>query len=104
MAGFEKRFKLDPDNVTKARIEPALSRRNRKVSIITPTQRADLTERQREVLRLIAEGLTTKEIAAQLHLAQKTVTFYRTEIKERIGARGIAAMVRYAIRVGLIQA
>jgi DNA-binding NarL/FixJ family response regulator len=61
-----------------------------------------LTPRQREVLQLIAEGLSTKEIAGRLDLSVKTVETHRTELMERLGIHGVAGLVRYAIRVGLV--
>lgn len=61
-----------------------------------------LTPRQREVLQLIAEGLSTKEIAQRLELGVKTVETHRTELMERLGIHGVAGLVRYAIRVGLV--
>jgi DNA-binding NarL/FixJ family response regulator len=62
-----------------------------------------LTSRQREVLQLIAEGLSTKEIAQRLDLAVKTVEAHRVELMQRLGIHGVAGLVRYAIRVGLVQ-
>ena len=62
-----------------------------------------LTARQREVLQLIAEGLSTKEIAARLDVSVKTIDTHRTELMERLGIHGIAGLVRYAIRVGLVR-
>ncbi|MDD8017935.1 MAG: response regulator transcription factor [Bacteroidota bacterium] len=61
-----------------------------------------LTSRQREILQLIAEGHSTKEIAAKLDLSVKTVDSHRTELMTRLGIHDIAGLVRYAIRVGLI--
>ena len=61
-----------------------------------------LTPRQREVLQLIADGLSTKQIAARLGLSAKTVEVHRTELMERLGIHGVAGLVRYAIRVGLV--
>jgi len=61
-----------------------------------------LTRRQREVLQLIAEGLSTKEIAHRLDLSVKTIETHRTELMERLDIRGIAGLVRYAIRVGIV--
>jgi DNA-binding NarL/FixJ family response regulator len=61
-----------------------------------------LTPRQREVLQLIAEGYSNKEIASRLELAVKTVETHRTELMQRLGIHGVAGLVRYAIRVGLI--
>lgn len=61
-----------------------------------------LTPRQREVLQLIAEGLSNKEIATRLDLGVKTVESHRMELMERLGIHGVAGLVRYAIRVGLV--
>jgi len=63
-----------------------------------------LTARQREVLRLIAEGFTTKEIAQQLNLSVKTVDAHRTQLMREVNIHDIAGLVRYAIRIGLISA
>jgi DNA-binding NarL/FixJ family response regulator len=61
-----------------------------------------LTPRQREVLQLIAEGLSSKEIAGRLHLSVKTVETHRAELMDRLGIRGVAGLVRYAVRVGIV--
>jgi DNA-binding NarL/FixJ family response regulator len=61
-----------------------------------------LTGRQREVLQLIAEGLSTKEIAARLNLSVKTVETHRAELMERLDIHGVAGLVRYAMRVGIV--
>jgi DNA-binding NarL/FixJ family response regulator len=63
---------------------------------------AQLTERQREILKLIAEGLSSKEIAYRLGLSAKTVDTHRAQIMERLGIRDIAGLVRFAIRAGLV--
>jgi DNA-binding NarL/FixJ family response regulator len=62
-----------------------------------------LTPRQREVLQLVAEGHSNKEIASRLNVALKTVETHRTELMERLGIHGVAGLVRYAIRVGLVR-
>lgn len=62
----------------------------------------DLTPRQLEVLRLIAESHTTKQIAHRLHLSTKTVETYRTQLMKRLGIHDVAGLVRYAIAVGLV--
>jgi len=62
-----------------------------------------LTSRQREVLQLIAEGNTTKAIATRLGLSVKTVETHRAQLMERLEARDIAALVRLAVRVGLVE-
>jgi DNA-binding NarL/FixJ family response regulator len=61
-----------------------------------------LTARQREVLRLIADGMTTKGIAQRLNVSIKTIDTHRAQIMDRLGIRDIAGLVRYAVRVGLI--
>ena len=61
-----------------------------------------LTPRQREILQLIAEGHSTKEIAHALAISVKTAESHRTQIMERLGIHDIAGLVRYAIRAGLI--
>ena len=63
-----------------------------------------LTPRQREILRLIAKGLGTKEIAYQLDLSVKTIETHRAMVMERLGIRDVAGLTRYAIRAGLISA
>ncbi len=62
-----------------------------------------LTPRQREVLQLIAEGLTNREIALALEISVKTVESHRTELMNRLDIHDIAGLVRYAIRKGIIQ-
>lgn len=61
------------------------------------------TVRQREVLKLIAEGHTTKEIARRLDISVKTVETHRSQLMERIGIHDIAGLVRYALRIGLVK-
>jgi DNA-binding NarL/FixJ family response regulator len=60
-----------------------------------------LSPRQIEVLRLIAQGFTTKQIAQQLVLSEKTIETHRSAVAQRLGIRDVAGLVRYAVRVGL---
>lgn len=62
-----------------------------------------LSAREREIVQMIAEGGTTKSIAARLHLSVKTVESHRSRILEKLHAHDTAAVVRYAIRRGLIE-
>ena len=62
-----------------------------------------LTPRQREILQLIAEGRSTKEIASDLTLSAKTVETHRAQLMDRLNIHDVAGLVRYAMRVGLIQ-
>jgi len=56
-----------------------------------------LTKREREVLRLIAEGSTIKDIAARLNISPKTAQVHRDNLKQKLNLRSTAAIVRYAI-------
>lgn len=60
-----------------------------------------LTSREREITQLLSEGLSTKEIAARLHVSIKTVGTHREHIMLKLSLRGIAELTRYAIREGL---
>jgi DNA-binding NarL/FixJ family response regulator len=62
----------------------------------------ELTPRQREILQLIAEGRSTREIAQRLHVSVKTVETHRAQLMERLGIRDVAGLTRYAIRIGLV--
>jgi len=61
-----------------------------------------LTPRQRQILQLLAEGKSTREIAERLHLSVKTVETHRAQIMERLGIHDLAGLVRFAIRAGLV--
>jgi two-component system, NarL family, response regulator NreC len=66
------------------------------------TERA-LSDRERQVLQLVAEGKTTKEIAALLGISVKTAESHRSNIMDKLDIHDTAGLVRYAIRRGLIQ-
>lgn len=63
---------------------------------------ANLTGREREVLHLIAEGLTTKEVARRLGISIKTAENHRGRVLDKLGLRNTAELVRYAMRRGLL--
>jgi DNA-binding NarL/FixJ family response regulator len=63
-----------------------------------------LTPRQREVLQLVAEGYTTKEIAKRLEIGVKTAEAYRGELMKALDIHDVASLTRYAIREGLVSA
>jgi len=63
-----------------------------------------LSPRQREILQLLAEGNTNKEIAQALNLSVKTVETHRKELMERLDLHDVAGLVRYAIRMGIVGA
>lgn len=60
-----------------------------------------LTPREREVLQLLAEGTTTKDIAAKLNVSVKTVETYRQQIMDKLDIHSIAELTKYAIKEGL---
>lgn len=62
-----------------------------------------LTAREREILQLVAEGRSNKEIAGTLHLSPLTVETHRKNILEKLGLHGAADLVLYAVRKGLIR-
>jgi DNA-binding NarL/FixJ family response regulator len=87
-------------------LSPAVSKRVVEVMSQGPGEAEaslqSLTPRQREILQLIAEGGSTKEIAFRLGLSVKTVETHRAEIMRRLDIRDVASLVRYAIRKGLL--
>ncbi len=62
-----------------------------------------LTGRQREILQLIAEGCSTKQIAQRLEVSVKTVETHRAQLMERLGIHDLPGLVRLAIRTGLVR-
>jgi len=68
---------------------------------VQPSQDRPLSVREREVLQLVAEGKSSKEICAILHIALPTVETHRRQIMEKLNLRTIAELTKYAIREGL---
>jgi len=75
---------------------PAIRRRTPTGALSRP-----LSAREREVLQLVAEGKSSKEIAALLHIALPTVETDRRQLMEKLNLRTIAELTKYAIREGL---
>ena len=69
----------------------------------TPSGVSALTDREREVLQLIAEGLSSKEIAAMLGVSLKTVDSHRSNLMEKLDIHKVSGLVRFAIRAGLVE-
>jgi DNA-binding NarL/FixJ family response regulator len=69
-----------------------------------PARPHDLSPRERDVLVLIAEGLTTKEIAARLGISVKTADAHRQGLMKRLGIHDVAGLVKFALRHGLTTA
>jgi DNA-binding NarL/FixJ family response regulator len=63
---------------------------------------AELTDREREVLQCIAEGLSTKETAARFDISTRTVETHRANLMRKLGVHSVAQLVRIAIREGLV--
>ncbi len=62
-----------------------------------------LTGREREVIQLLAEGKTSKEVAVALHLSVKTAETHRTNLMRKLGLHSLADLTRYAVRNGIVQ-
>jgi DNA-binding NarL/FixJ family response regulator len=71
-------------------------------NVMASTQRHGLTPRQREVLQLIAEGRSSKEIAVILGTSMKTVNFHRDQLKKKLGVHSIAELGAFAARKGFV--
>jgi DNA-binding NarL/FixJ family response regulator len=89
------------DCVFRSDLSRLLPANNLALEARTPFRR--LSRRQREVLQLLAMGCSTREIARRLHLSVKTVETHRAAVMKRLGIHQLANLVRYSLRVGLIQ-
>lgn len=88
------------DLILKADLSRLAASIEKAVQLRQPLDR--LTPRQVEVLRLVADGYRTREIATRLKLSVKTVESHRGEIMKRLAIHDVVGLVRYAIRVGLV--
>jgi DNA-binding NarL/FixJ family response regulator len=84
-------------------IAPIVLARLRNGAAKDPSRSATPTRREREVLKLIGEGATTKEVALKLGISVKTAQVHRDNLKQKLELRSTAAMVRYAIKHKLIR-
>jgi len=66
------------------------------------TASARLTDRERAVLQMIAEGMSNKEMASRFAIAPKTVEHHRAQVMQKLGMHDVATLTRYAVRVGLV--
>ena len=69
----------------------------------SPPAEAELSPRQRQIVQLVARGLSSKEIADELSISVKTVANHRLQIRERLDLHDIASITRYAIERGLVE-
>jgi DNA-binding NarL/FixJ family response regulator len=87
-------------------VTPALAGEVLRTMKQNPSQTADpvasLTLRQREVLRLLVDGLTTKEIGSKLHISARTVEDHKYRMLESLGVKGNAELIHFAIKHGIV--
>ena len=89
-------------------VTPLANRETAELAALDPTRNpagmfgSQLTPRQREVLQLVAEGKSTKQIASALNISPKTVEFHRTNLMDELGVRTTAELTRYALSRGII--
>ena len=98
---FELEQSIRSVMATGSYFSPAIAQR-----LLQPSEPAaadELTERQVEILKLIAQGKASKEIAFDLGLSPKTVDVHRARIMERLRLNDIASLTRYAVRKGLVK-
>ena len=88
-------------SISKKVIEEYL-RHGRETDTRQENRYTQLTDREREVLQLIAEGFSNKEIAEQLHLSIKTVGNHRLNLMEKLDIHNVSDLTKYAIRKGII--
>lgn len=74
---------------------------NELVADVTRVNTDTLTPRQREVLTLVSEGLTSKEVASALHISPKTVEYHKQALMNELGLRTTAELTRYALAHGM---
>jgi DNA-binding NarL/FixJ family response regulator len=67
-----------------------------------PRKKDPLTAREREIVQLIASGLTNKDVAKRLGLSEKTVSNHRTNLMKKLGVHDVATLTRYAVERGLV--
>ncbi len=65
---------------------------------------SQLTDRERAILQMIAEGMSNKEMARRFSIAPKTVEHHRAQVMDKLGMHDVATLTRYAVRLGLVTA
>ncbi|MCF8228011.1 MAG: response regulator transcription factor [Bacteroidales bacterium] len=65
--------------------------------------RVELTEREVEIMKLIAEGMSNKEIGKQLHISDRTVDTHRTNLMRKLSVNNVAGIIRYAMKHGYVE-
>lgn len=82
-------------------VTPLINRASLDALLRQPEQRSPLTRRQQEVLQLVAEGHSAKDIGDNLHISSKTVEFHKSLIMKRLNLHSVAELTRYAIEHGI---
>jgi len=90
------------DSAVSSQVVQTLMKLPRKEAKITDTQYGSLTAREQEVLRLLAEGLSSRKIAEKLFISPKTVENHRANIMNKLDLHSTIELVRYAAKLGLI--
>jgi len=90
-------------SMTKALIDEYLDQKAPSPSLSEEDNWDNLTERQREVLRLLAQGYTNQQVAEQLCVSVKTIETHRAHILEKLNLKSRADLIHYALRKGLLQ-
>lgn len=102
-AGGELLFALRQVMAGQNYISPAIEKELKAETLIAPDEKQhfNLTPRQREVLQLLCDGYTMKEIANQLNISTRTAETYKYQIMEGLGVESTAELIQYAIKIGL---
>jgi DNA-binding NarL/FixJ family response regulator len=100
---LELAIKAAAEGKTYISLPSILSTTNYSCDLGEPNSLERLTPRQREVVKLIAEGRSTKQIALILNTSDKTIESHRRQLMERLDIHNTAGLVRYAVYAGLIR-
>jgi PAS domain S-box-containing protein len=95
--------RYEPDGAFAGYIGSGVDIHEKKAASLGAAERIPLTEREKQVLVLIAEGNSTKEVAAMLGISYKTADSHRSKIMEKLDVHETASLVRYAIRHNLVK-
>ncbi len=90
------------DNSISHQVVENIMRTSGKLSNVSDADYGTLTPREQEITRLLAEGISTKEIAAKLFISPKTVANHRANILQKLGLHSTIELIKYAARLGLI--
>ncbi|GAB4379563.1 MAG: response regulator transcription factor [Salibacteraceae bacterium] len=94
----ERMFCVEPNNSI------SLTSRSSEIEFRNKSLNHTLTQREVEILRLIAEGYSNKEIGDRLYISHRTVDTHRTNLMKKLDIHNIAGLIRYAINTGILEA